>query len=335
MKKGAVEVQFNWIFVFVVGAMILLLGVGFVQRQRQASETRIAARIVRDLNSVILHSSITPGKSEKISLPEEIVFSCKEPCSDFGCDSEITVKGSDVSWETPTQPIFSPGDVESTDIITWSQEWSVPFRVCNFLYVTSPTTRYVFVGNKPELLEIYNDFPPGITKEQYPSFSDVAPITNYRTRIITYNEPSYGGPALKDVSVVKIVPTQDDAGKVEFYVKRGADLIPQGTSKYLGEASLYGAIFSKDSSYYNCSMKKAMLRLGKVSTVYLKKIQTLETSGDCVDIYEESNNLIYPDLLSYAENLRINLLDTDIYATSVDLSNKNHNLKIYSCPLIY
>ena len=41
-KKGIIEIQFNWIFVLVVGAIILVFFFGFVQKQKSFAEEKNA-----------------------------------------------------------------------------------------------------------------------------------------------------------------------------------------------------------------------------------------------------------------------------------------------------
>ena len=50
-KKAMVETQFNWIFALVIGAIILVMVIGFINSQREKSEQRIGLTIAKDLNT--------------------------------------------------------------------------------------------------------------------------------------------------------------------------------------------------------------------------------------------------------------------------------------------
>ncbi|PIN70040.1 hypothetical protein COV93_03165, partial [Candidatus Woesearchaeota archaeon CG11_big_fil_rev_8_21_14_0_20_43_8] len=41
--------------------------------------------------------------------------------------------------------VFGPHKIEGNKMIVWSRDWSIPFRIANFLYVTSPKVKYYFV----------------------------------------------------------------------------------------------------------------------------------------------------------------------------------------------
>jgi hypothetical protein len=62
-KKGDIELQFNWIFVFIVGTLILAAAAGFVATQKKNSDTLVSGQIIRFVRSVLTISSATPGKA--------------------------------------------------------------------------------------------------------------------------------------------------------------------------------------------------------------------------------------------------------------------------------
>ena len=87
-KKGGVEVQFNWVFVFVAGTLILAFFVGFVMSQKQVADKKLASRILRDTNTILTQSKLTAGKSDYVPLVKPLTFSCDpETCTDQGCTS--------------------------------------------------------------------------------------------------------------------------------------------------------------------------------------------------------------------------------------------------------
>ena len=51
-KKGMIEVQVNWVFVLIAGAMILVVAFSFVTKMRASSKVRIADSLVKDIETV-------------------------------------------------------------------------------------------------------------------------------------------------------------------------------------------------------------------------------------------------------------------------------------------
>ena len=138
-KRGAIEIQFNWIFVFMVGAMILLFFFGFVSSQRERSDQILAYKVVRDTSTIITPLGVSSGKSDLITIIKPIEFSCDpSTCTSHGCTSSFSVQESGVKWETPVQVIFSPDLIKGRKMVTWSVDWGMPYRVTNFIYLTSP-----------------------------------------------------------------------------------------------------------------------------------------------------------------------------------------------------
>ena len=52
-KKGVIEVQFNWIFVLIIGSVILILITGVVIKQKNISETSKNTLILKNLDQSI------------------------------------------------------------------------------------------------------------------------------------------------------------------------------------------------------------------------------------------------------------------------------------------
>ena len=339
-KKGVIESQFNWIFVFVIGALILLFFVGFVTTQKQQSEQRIGEKIAKDLNTIITQTSVSTGRADVVNIPNKAIeFNCDpEGCGPHGCTSGFTISGTNVGWDTPVQPIFSPDLVKGMSLLSWSLEWSMPYHATNFLYLTSPQVRYVFVGGSGLINELYNELPATINKEL--SSSTISNKNNYKVKIISDSVPTLP-PALvsipdKDVVAIVIEEVDDESGKLIFYKKQGSGFLREGNADdvwYIGRPLLYGAIFSEDRANYECNMKKALLRLHMATKVY----------KDVADELSQTQPLVCQSHYDYATISQIdsNTQDLDlqkastIYQNAVKVRGDNHNLKIYSCPLIY
>ena len=132
-KKGVIEVQFNWIFILVAGALILTLFVGLVQKQGTISNQKRDVDIRGKLNTILVSAKQSVGTQFVISIPKtEITFGCN---------------GYSVGGTNPFQlgESFSPSMIKSSDntLVLQSLDWSVPYRISNFQYILTPDVRYV------------------------------------------------------------------------------------------------------------------------------------------------------------------------------------------------
>lgn len=337
LKKGGVEVQFNWIFVFVAGALIFALIIGFVNRQVKTSEKKVAGRLVRDLNTIVTQSSVSAGKSDSVDLPQDIRLICdaeKDSCSKTGCASKIEVSNGNVPTEALT--IFSAPQIKKGKLRTWTQGWSVPFRVMNFVYLSEPRTKFVFVGDDPLLQELHDDMPEGTSKLA----TSTPTVTNNNILRLVY----IGGvPNLltglkhasdREITALNIKP--DDGanyGDIVFYKKVGSEMRRIGQSKYVGKSLLFGAIYSTEVLSYECGYRKALVRLQKIAQIYLKKAQKLVSAGTACSQYSQMKELVV-EIYDVADELDIEQ-SQEISQNSKELKSKNHELKIRSCPTLY
>ena len=135
-KRGAIEVQFNWVFVLIVGAMILLFFTTAIMRQKDISEAKIAATILTDLETITTGAKVSRSTFQIINVPDtKIKFSCDD------CLCKFSI--GDNSKPFRDKVIFAPEYIKGRQVLAWTQEFSMPFRVSNLLYLTSPQLRYI------------------------------------------------------------------------------------------------------------------------------------------------------------------------------------------------
>lgn len=347
-KRGSVEVQFNWIFAFVAGAMILVFFVGFINTQAQSAERKLAATVIRDMDTIMTQSSVSAGKSDVINLAKPLEFICEPICNTQGCDSSFFVPKTGIDRKTPVQVIFAPSLIYGREMVTWSQDWSVPFRVTNFLYLTSKDLRYVFVTNdNSDLDKIRQEFPANINTDQVDNMDLVTNQNNYKVRFILDTAPTSVPVELlsmfdKDVTALHI---NSGTSKIQFCHKQGGIFNCGPKIGYIGKQSLYGAIISDNIDMYECNMKKALVRLSKVGEVYKEKsLSLLQIYTDSTDPCNGAYNNIKSDIISSiasAETIfpgdltTFNLDIGNIITSSENIKLKNNILKMHSCPLIY
>ena len=78
-RKAQVETQFNWIFILIVGAIILAFFTYIVIKQKAASDAKIAGKISQQLNTILVGAKVSSGTVQDIPTPEvSIHFTCND-----------------------------------------------------------------------------------------------------------------------------------------------------------------------------------------------------------------------------------------------------------------
>ena len=154
-KKGQIEVSFNWIFILIAGAVILLFFVSLVNTQREKSDRSIALTIKTELKSILTGAALSESRELDIDLPKiHLKFICEYyECDNFdtsdnpSCYSQYEIGQTGINQQTPSQILFAPSEISGKKILTWAIPWNVPFYVTNLLYITGTNVKYLFVND--------------------------------------------------------------------------------------------------------------------------------------------------------------------------------------------
>jgi hypothetical protein len=355
MKKGVISIQFNWIFIIIAGAVILLFFFSIVQWQKKSSESKINVAVLTNLDAIFTGAQTAESSTNLITIPDtEIKFDC-----------------SNYYIGTTTKPIlgrtiFTPNLIRGTKILTHSLSWNVPFKVTNLLYLTSPQIRYILVEDstipvsKNFLSEIDKSLPPkymtiqgnreiAMNKEVWEksALANVQDENNYKIKFIFFNT-DYTDSALanlqdmpnKDVTAIEI----KDSNEINFYQKQGSTFFYQGTSYYFGNEAIIGAIFAENPEMYDCSIQKAFKKLMITSKIYHNRSYDLMNYYENIprwncrnDHFKASAEL---DTISgHAESISAgsdvkNEIDR-LLLDLADLQQENDNAQLHSCALVY
>ncbi len=371
-KRGAIEVQFNWVFILIIGAIILLFFFSVVKTQKKISETKISSSVRRDITSIFTGASISTNTFSLIEIPKtEIIYDCE---------------GYSIQKTNPIKQLvsFSPDTIYSSQLMLWALPWNIGYRVTNFLYITSPNIRYVMVykDNKPDqhmFVDILNETLPSkyieededrkILMNKEKAVTDGNKITdlqdndfedknNPKVRFIFFDENPIPididvleGMDNYDVTAVQIIPDNscgdelDCFGEVIFYKKTNNNKFefynqnrPSSNSYYIGLPSLIGAAFG-DLETYECNMENAFQRLQLVTQVYLNKTKTLKQyytdnlNYPCITIMGEVETVLQ-SILSYSDSFNEDNIE-DIYDGITSLEDLNDRAIRLSCSEIY
>jgi len=345
MSKKGFEIQFNWLFVLVAGAAILLFFTVLVVRHRDISQTSTKATVLKNVEAVIAGASVSTDTISVLDIPNSnIEISC----------NRVSVDG--VSRQYQNLILFAPNLIKGDKLVTQTMGFSIPYKITNLLYMTSPQIRYRIIGNNDFAKESNKSLPIELKKEFYKPISipTIRNLNNYKVRFIVFEDFDVYGIDLtnlekmqdSDVTAIKVVGDINQ-GEIQFYVKDGDSWSQQESSFYIGKPYLIGAIYSDALEDYECNMENVFSRLNLVTQVYVKRTEELKkpeelssipsrqisSRQECTDYYENALIDLKNILTTSSE---FNEENVNALANAADsLLNQNKNAQENSCILIY
>lgn len=295
--KAQVEMQFNWIFVLIVGVIILSFFVVIAMRQKGASEQQVNIGFFTNFETAVSGVSAVEGKTLLFEIPSmDLRYDCTLGCDCAAYAGLSRAKAQSSMFRFAERIIFSPNRIKGNNLLTWSKDWSYPYKITNFLLMTSPEVKYL-IEDTPLGNQLFKDLPPSsIDVEQAPTKAfdkqfftpntEIKNITgNYKVKFVfTDTDPTdpakftipsqlYDLPN-SDVTAIKIEKAEADSHEmIVFYEKNDNNLFEERGKSYLfGEATRFAAIFAEDMNAYSCMMNKAFKAFNTVSKVYNEKL---------------------------------------------------------------
>jgi hypothetical protein len=337
-RRAQAETQLNWIFILVAGALILAFFGFIIVKQRAASEAKFAGKVSQQLNTILVGAKVSSGTVQEIQTPE---LSIRFTCNDYYIGPAGQRLGNKI--------VFAPEYVEGDRLITWTLDWNVPFKITSFLYMTTPSVRYVVIGKTaedPGAKEVFDSLPKKLNKRMF-SMADyesgkVVSDNDKYVRFIFVNvrsvPASFNIPAGFEKVSVSGINIDTVSRKFNFMSRSAAESAAfnqEGSPQtYLEKEAMYGAIFLTKADEYECLMRRAYERLNLVSRVYFEKfnqIAPVYEAGYCEGNYK--NNPEIEDLIkatrSYPPDYAV------IGGVKDNLARMNKDLQLKSCPLIY
>jgi hypothetical protein len=349
MKRAVIEVQFNWIFVLIVGTVILAFFVSIVMKQKDLSSGRVGTKLATDLETITTGAEVSKGTAQLIKLPNTIIeFSSPD------CVSSYSIGGWNKMYREKL--MFAPSRIEGRDLLAWTLDWSMPYRITNFLYLTSPHMRYIIVAAAGDELALRVN--STLPNEMYRDYTDdpntINNQNNYMVRLIFFsNDPadvvvpdSLEDLDNSDVSALHVLSSYPySTGQVRFYVKRSDQFSQVDESiSFMGLESLYGAIFTDDREIFDCNMRSAFKKMYFVTDILQNRTATLlndYAGSSCNNDYFLALDGPLKNLYSNASEMSRGYASApesqiqSVYDSAVALSQYNSNLELQSCPDIY
>lgn len=316
-KAGQIQVTFNWIYILIAGAVILLFFVGIVVKQKAVSEDKLTSDVVRIMESIFTGASVSEKTKNFVDTSGladyTLYFNCEDGFGEYG------IKDGGARAEVPLEPVFAPAEIKSSQLILWSLPYKLPFKVTNFLFVTSKNSKYFVLGTDPEEVNNFINVTEGLNVEYLFSAADynaLDPESNFQVRIIDFD----GNRIVENAPVPNALHSFNDdkvtavsfsgTNQVDYYQKKGEvwfksnKINPVQIVSLPGErdAAKYGAIFADNEKVYYCNMQKAFKRLQEVLKVYAGE-ERGEAGGKLKLMLEhyQQDPPTNPDCLGYLE----------------------------------
>ena len=338
--------QFNWIFVIIAGAVILLFFFSMIQKQQSLSIAKTDASIVRQIETLL---SVAGSLKETIStkdLPNiDLTFQCKKR----GTSCDCTYKSGTMDRSYDDKIIYAPKKITGTQLHLWTHTWEQPFRVANFLYITNDRHQYIIVtNNQPIANDIKKIIPERINVKYVTDLNGLNTVVN---------------PSSESVNVLCISSGQNTCTQIpaifsnlkiqKSWIIRNSEtelLINNANNKfsYIGIPQLLGALFSADMEMFECNTMKSFDRLTSIAEVQEKRITNLNTAlastrQVCSGIYVYQNVATNLGKIKTAANILRTSISSIIASTQIGIIKNaydpikitNDKLIVQSCPLIY
>jgi len=361
-KKAMIEVQFNWIFVLIVGAILVAFFVTLGVKQKYISEEKTSYTSLSSFDSLLTSAGISANTLIVIDTPN-VLF-------EYDCN---TFRIGSVSKAVNEKPIFAPKKLKSTKLITWTQDFFLPYKVTNLLYMSNPKKEYVFVGKSTDVVlnNLQNNLPKNFSAirfdetvwqsssgggsssftigsstqiQQYSSDTQFRFIfSGISSNMITLPE-SFASKQDGDVTGVSIA-----ADKLYFYEKKGVNLkkiVPTSSSQsYSGEPSFndpaieYAALFSDDLENYQCAMGKVARKYSIITRVYDVTFTNVLLSPDlddvCKPFYDAGITALSMSNVPLTNDAYSTFAASTVMSSAATLKQLNKAMKTESCPLLY
>lgn len=162
MKKAQIQIQFNWVFVIIIGSVLLIFFFTLISGQSRSTEQRI------DISQSRYFETIISATGQKSGTLKE--YRLKDIAVEFECNANAQVYTYSVenlpSRDTTYDILFTQEILVSDELQTWTQDWQVPFSAGNFLYLTNSKHAFVFYESQSnDFKALYEAFPKNISFE--------------------------------------------------------------------------------------------------------------------------------------------------------------------------
>lgn len=320
MRPKKAQMQFNWIFAIIVGAVIIFLALFFATRyiniERYRYDTEMAEKLAILLNP--LETSLTSSTVTLIQMPVETKISLKCKYEGIGREELRIATKSSVSSEWQefgaaqsiyNKYIFSQDIEQGKTLYIFSKQFKMPFDVADIIYAT--TRDYCFISP-----------PQGISDEIHDLNASNMQLEYRKQECKPQSKTVCFGSSGCEINVYGLCYDMSCNDLYNYgYVQQGSE-----KSYFNGDALMYAAIFSK-KDLYNCNINRLLSRISMLSRLYMEKIKLLNSRG-CMtgELSDKLSDLSYQAL--YLIN-SANIMQITDNAKEVENANNELICKVF------
>lgn len=342
-KQGQLEISFNWIYIMIAGVVILLFFTGIIVRQKVASEQQLSTDVVRIMESIFTAAGVSEKTKNSIDTSGitdyTLTFTCENGVGEYGVKDGSRVQNA-------IEPVFAPLELHSSRLNLWSLPYKLPFKVIDFLFITSENTKYFLLGNDQFITEFLNETAADdkirfhINTQHLSTLDDMAVGNNFQIRVVDFSAAITDGravpSAVKDMDDDRVTAVVFTTDNVDYYQKQGMvwkklnrapiPIISVGGER---DAAKYAAIFAGNDQIYQCNMQKAFYRLKLLNEVYGgAAINTGQVGGKLQEIISYYEH--HPDIASRRPDC---LGHIQVYPQNMVSTLASHQNKVAACLL--
>lgn len=330
-KKAAVEVQFHWIYVMLIGAALLIFFSAILLQQKKLTEEKRNREMLNKIEAAFGNVQSKQGLSQTIEGKFVIKMDCATNSLAIGSAGK----------QSSSNPIFSSKNLDGINLTLSSVSWDMPFRASNFLLAATNNEQFIIIydTNNPNSKALFDKI-ISVLPEKTKYDMQLTDRGAKKVRILFLDVPQQQGSFQRAEDVVRIKVADYDFGNIEFYNGKTLPSNPE-TAQFVGGASILAALFSDSKEDYGCGMKNAYKKLSIVAEVYEKKAEEFSGNSNLQHCKDSSGRNYYTTAKTALAQIKQEAISTApnpsaIYSQAEnELKPANSELLKKSCPAIY
>jgi hypothetical protein len=270
LKRGELEISFGWLFAILAGIVIIFLAIYLSSKLINSQQKAVSAETGTEIGILLnpLETNFESSQTTSISIPAETRIN--NSCDTAGIFGKQAIKlqqksfgkwaDTDVKVSFSNKYIFSNLGIEGKKFYIFSKPFEFPFKIADLIYITPSGKRYCFSGAPEDIQE------------------EISQLK--QSNLIVENCIEGDIKVCFGASSCEI--------NVDFStnsVKKNGNIV-----YFSGNSLMYAAIFS-DKPIYECQVKRLVMRLKELSSLYASKQAILENKGCESNIREGLNSL--------------------------------------------
>ncbi len=293
MSRKGIGTLFVWIFIVIVGGLILLMFFLVAQGQVQAGKSNLDFEALQQVTTIIATQQTSPDTYAQVPIPnDKITLQCELiPPKTILSQINIGGQGQDM-----THLLVAGRNITTGQLVLFNKELWLPFSVGNVLFLTDDKEMLVLqdaanVHDASQALIAFNEsIPSAVDRRVDPTGSAIPNAADYQnTRVVLFDPPQ----DVKTLSQFDVLdgakaqlmvvrPSTTDwrqAGTITFY--KPDPTPPPGTPDavlpvnppipYVGETMLLAFIWQGDRDSASCLQAKIADRISLESTLQMER----------------------------------------------------------------